>query len=209
MALTLAAKAPTAVYRFSWVVPVVEGDSVASATLTVSSGAATIPSYEVEGNSVSFILTGGTAGETTVIAASAVTADGETIIETIYVPIVATTAKGETVADLCSFALRKVMGAGVTPTATMQADAIERLTDMLQHWRVSGADVGATFPLTSATVLYCTDAHLSAIKNNLIMQVADLYNLEISRMVAANALRGLQLVKQGNLSEDRGGGVYF
>jgi hypothetical protein len=50
---------------------------------------------------------------------------------------------------------------------------------------------------------------LSAIKNNLIVQIAELYDLPVSPSVAINALRGVQHIKTANLPEDRAAGVYY
>lgn len=210
MALTFAAKPAGAVYRYTWSVPVADGDSVASATLTVSSGTATIVSYDFDGNDVSAFISGGTAGAYTVIAASAETNDGETIVETIYLPVITPDSQlANTGLDVVNFALRKVAGIGESPDADELEDGLERLSDMLAAWNDQGAGLGVPLPVASDTVLYVSDSALLAIKNNLILELADLYEFEPSPRVVQNAARGLQQIKMGNLPADRGAAVYY
>lgn len=206
MALTWAAKAPGDVYRYTWSPPLAYGDGLASYTASVSG--AVIDSESMEDNSVVLYVSGGTAGATATFTLSATSDQGETLTETIYLPIVANTA-GVTVRAVCEFALRKVFGKDETPDASAMSDAIERLEDMLRMWAVTGADVGATFPLVEATTLRVQPSFLSAIKNNLIVQIAELYDYPVSQTVAINAVRGVQHIKTVNLPEDRAAAVYF
>lgn len=196
MALTWAAKAPGDVYRYTWTPPLADGDGLAS--YTASASGATIDSDEISGDSVVFYVSGGTAATTATFTLSAVSNQGETLTETIYLPIVASTA-GTTARDICEFALRKVYGKDETPEASAMTDAIERLDDMLRGWAVTGADVGATFPLAESTTIYCPPQFVSAIKANLLIQVADLYDVPITPVQVENARRGLQLVKASRL----------
>ena len=162
----------------------------------------------VEGDEVVFDLSGGTAGDTGSIVATFTMHSGETLVDTFYVPIVSPDATGMTARDACEFALRKVYGKDETPEASAMSDAIERLNDMLREWAVTGADVGATFPLTESTVIYCKPEYQSAIKHNLALCVAEFYDLPITPYVAEKARRGLQLVKSDNLPDDRPGASY-
>lgn len=207
MALSFTAKPDGAVYQYTWNVPVIEGDSVASVTLSASG--CTIDAYELGGNSVLIFVSGGTAGTTASIDLGAVTTDGETLTDTAYIPIIADTATGMTVRDAVDFALRKVFGLGNEAPADATDDAVERLSDMLMLWKDTGSDVGATFPLTAATVIYCKPSYQVAIKNNLAVQVADYYNLPLTAAVAMNAMRGLQAVRIDNLPTDRPGADYY
>lgn len=207
MALTLAAKAPTAVYRYTWAVPVADGDSVVSYTLTESG--CTIDADALDGNGVVMVLSGGTAGTTASIAALAITADGEEIPETIYLPIVSSDATGMTARDACEYALRKVYGKDETPEASAMSDAVERLEDMLRMWAATGADVGATFPIVEATVINCRPSFQRAIKENLVIEVADLYNRALSPVTVDAARRGLQHIKSANLPAERAAAEYF
>lgn len=207
MALTWTAKAPGAVYRYSWTPALADGDGLASYTVSVSG--ATIDSEAIDDNAVVLFVSGGTAATTATFTFTAVSDQGEEFSEKVYLPIVAPDATGMTVRDVCEFALRKVYGKDETPEASALSDARERLDDMLRAWGWTGADVGASFPLADASVLYVRPEFQQAIKANLILEIADLYDLPISIKTAQNALRGMQLIKSANLSDDRPGPVYY
>lgn len=166
-------------------------------------------SAKVEGDDVVFTLSAGIAGTTGTITATMTNDDAETLVEVFYIPIVAPNATGMTVRDVCEFALRKVYGKDETPEASAMSDAVERLNDMLRAWSWTGADVGAAFPLVEASVIYCRPEFQSAIKANLILEIADLYDLPISIKTAQNAMRGMQLIKTANLPDDRPGPDYY
>jgi hypothetical protein len=207
MALTWTAKAPGAVYRYSWTPALASGDGLAS--YTVSASGATIDSEAIDDNAVVLFVSGGTAATTATFTFTAVSDQGEEFSEKVYLPIVAPDATGMTVRDVCEFALRKVYGKDETPEASALSDARERLDDMLRAWGWTGADVGASFPLADASVLYVRPEFQQAIKANLILEIADLYDLPISIKTAQNALRGMQLIKSANLSDERPGPVYY
>lgn len=207
MALTWTAKAPGAVYRYSWTPPLAQGDGLAS--YTASASGATIGSQSLESEAVVLFVSGGSAGTTATFTLTAVSDRGEKFSETIYLPIVSPDATGMTVRDVCEFALRKVYGKDETPEASAMSDAVERLDDMLRAWGWTGADVGASFPLAEASVLYVRPEFQQAIKANLILEIADLYDLPISIKTAQNAVRGMQLIKSANLSDERPGPVYY
>lgn len=210
MAITFAAKTAGSVVERRWAVPVKVGDYLASATVTVSSGTAVVDSYEVDGNDLVVMLSGGTAGAYTILAASVVTQDGETLAETIYLPVITPDSLlANTGLDVCHFALRKIAGIGDEPDADELDDALERLNDMLAKWAGEGAATGVPLPVTGETVLYVPDSALSAIKNNLILELADVYTFEPSPRVVQNAIRGLQQVKMGNLPADRASTEYY
>lgn len=166
-------------------------------------------SAEIKGDDVVFTLSAGTAGTTGTITATMTNDEAETLVEIFYIPIVAPQATGMTVRDVCEFALRKVYGKDETPEASALSDAVERLNDMLLGWKWTGADVGAAFPLVEASVIYCKPEFQSAIKANLILEIADLYDLPISIKTAQNAIRGMQLVKTANLPDRRAGPDYY
>lgn len=197
----LAAKGPSEVVQRRWLVPV-DSDDGASSVSAVATGV-TKDSATLEGDEVVLTLSAGTAATTGSIAVTVTTSRGRTLIETLYIPIVAPGSTATTVRDLVNFALRKVAGISETPDEDQAEDARERLQDMLELWRQAGADVGATRPLTLSTVIYCPESFLAAIKNNLIIEVADLYNAEVSPVVVRNATTGLAHIKQTNLSDVR------
>ena len=209
MALTLSAKPVGADQRYSWPVPVVTGDSLASAVPTVTDGSAVIEAYDTVDNSLVMFISGGAAGETTIISVVATTNDGETLSETLYLPVVSPNSSAATVEDIVSFALRKIYGIGETPPADAAEHAVECLSDMLEMWRVTGADIGAPRPLETSTILYAPESYLSAIKNNLIVQASEVFDREVTPTVAMNAARGLQHIKSLNLPDLREPADYF
>lgn len=210
MAIYLKAKAPTAVARYEWPVPVREGDSVATFVPTVSSGTAVIDSYETEGDTGVLIVSGGAADEVTVIAITATTDEGETVIETAYLPVIASTnALDVTGADIASYVLRKVAGIGDTATGDELSDVFERISAMLAAWNGQGANLGIPLPVDEGTLFLCDDAFIQAIKANGILAIADLYEYTPSPFVVEQARRGLQQIKASLLSTDERAAVYY
>lgn len=208
MAQTWAAKAPTEIVEREWAVPVDEGDSVASFSASISG--ATLDASERDGDTITLTISSGSNGATAIASLSATTTNGLVLVETFYLPIrAAANALGYTVNDICAFALRKVVGADATPTATEQSDARERLTDMLVSWAGQGADLGVKLPCEAADILYVSDAFASAIKANLTVAVADLYGSELSPVIVADARRGLQQIKSALLPDHREGADYY
>lgn len=205
MAITWAAKAPGETYTYTWLPPFTDG----LASFTLTSPDVTIESSQIADNAVEAVISGGTAGTATVTA-TATSILGEVANETIYLPIRASTlALSNTAHDICAFALRKIFGTGEEPEAEAATDALERLNDMLAAWMGQGADVGAVLPLALSDTMKVSDAFIVAIKNNLILQLADIYGMDVSPVVVANARAGLQLVKSTNLPDDRGAAEYF
>lgn len=203
MALYLAAKAPEAIYRYTWAVPIAEGDSVSATTASVTDGTAVLDSYEVIDNSVVLVISGGAAGEVTTIEAEATSADGETLFETIYLPVISSAnALANTGQGIAAYILRKVSGIGESADADEVDDVLERVSDMLAAWKLAGADIGIPLPVTTATEFVCEDAYIQAIKTNGILAAADLYEYQVSPVVAEQARRGLALVKNSLLSRD-------
>lgn len=193
MAQTLDPKAPTEVVERRWHVPGIQ-------SVTTSASGVTVDSAELDGEDALLTLSGGVAGTIGVITVTVTTGD-ETLVETFYVPVQASTlAFDDTAQAVVSFALRKIKGVRGTATAAEAADALERLNMMLAAWKATGADVGAMLPLTLDDRIYCEDAHLWAVKHNLILAIADLYGFEPSAYVQMAARSGLSLVKNSNLS---------
>lgn len=196
MADYLAAIGPDETVERRWTCPIEDGDGAAS---VVVSGTNVTVTAELDGNDVVLTLSGGTEGATAYIDVT-VTTDQEFILaDRLYVPVLAKAGASVTVQSIIEFALRKIVGIGETPDADQASDALERLGDMLEEWRITGADIGAPRPLTLSTVLYSPHSHISAIKNNLIVRLADIYNGgEVTPGVAVAAVRGLQLIKTAN-----------
>lgn len=193
MADYLAAKGPDETVERLWPAPVEASDG--AATVNVVASGVTVTAELNDDDDVVLTISGGTAGQTAYIDVTVTSNAGFILADRLYLPILATTA-GVTAQDIVSFALRKVTGLGETPDADQAADGLEKLSDMLEEWRVTGADVGAPHPLTLATVIYSPASHISAIKNNLIVRLSDQYGPElITPGVATAAVRGLQLIK--------------
>lgn len=210
MALTWEAKAPEAAIRYSWPVPVADGDTLDSFTSAVSG--ATIDDEASDGNDVVLYVSGGTAGSTAIFTLLAHTANGEDIPETIYLPILPSNdavAFGNTAQEIIDFALRPIVGLSGTPTTAERNDGLEWLNGMLARWKSEGADVGAVTPLALATVVYCPDEWLQAIKLNLRVVLAEQYGRQVAPATAIMAARGLQKIKNANLPDDRGAAVFY
>jgi len=202
MAIFWSAKTPTQVIRYNWLPDLLAGDTLASVTITATGATIDLSSFDLD--SVSVLISGGTAGETASFAASATTAEGETLTETIYLPIIASAAQiAHTAREYVTFALRRVIGNGETPSADEMTDALERLNAMVAEWRVRGADIGAAFPIVAETVIYSPDYAASALRYNLLMDVASLYGEQVSQHEALMARNGLVQIQHRNMPETR------
>jgi hypothetical protein len=208
MAQTWPAKAATEVVQRRWTVPVDDDDGLSS--FARSASGVTIDSYSTEGNDAVMVLSAGVADVTATVTLTATTSRGRVLVETFYLPVLATANDfAYTGADLVGFALRKVGGIGVTVDAAEASDALERLSDMFARWKGEGADLGVVLPVLNATILYVSDGFASAIKNNLILEIADLYSYEPSPRVIETARRGMQHIKAALLSKEREPLVYY
>lgn len=180
-----------------------DGDDIESFS-TVASGVTIAISEEIDGNNIQYRLSGGTAGQTGSLTVTVTTTGGDTLEYTVYVPIVASAAQiADTARSYIEFALRKITGIGETPDADELDDALERLNALVARWRAGGADIGAPFPLTADSVIYCPDWAVSALRYNLMVECADLYGAELTPFQYDAARRGLQLVKHKNLPTER------
>lgn len=203
-----APKAPTEVVERRWSVPVDDDDGLAS--FARSASGVTIDSYSVDGDDAVLTLSAGSADATATVTLTATTSRGRVLVETFYLPILATTNDfSYTGNDICSFALRKVVGIGASADSAELTDALERLSDMLARWRGEGADLGVVLPVLGPTVFYVSDRFASAIKNNLILELADLYEFEPSPRVVMNAARGMQHIKSTLLPKEREPAVFY
>lgn len=208
MAAFLAAKVPTEVVERRWTVPVDADDAPASASLSASG--ITVDANEFEGNELVLTLSAGTAAATGSIIATIATDQGRTLVETLYIPVIASAAQiAGTARDYCDFALRKIVGNGVEADAIELSDALERLNGIVAKWRAGGADIGAPFPLTANSVIYCPDWAVDALRFNLRVSCHDHYDAPITPFDVSEARRGLQLVKHKSLPVEREGAEYF
>jgi|SRR5690606_33674833 len=201
-------KAPGDIVRYVWKPPFRDGDGLSSFSSSVSG--AVIDAEEADGDEIVFYVSGGAAGATAIFTLVANTNEAETLTETIYLPIVASSsAFADTAEDIITFALKPVVGLGETASSDEIADALEMLNGMLAQWKGEGADVGATLPLLTSTVIYAPDSWLWAIKNNLRVVVAEQYGRMVSPVTGRLAAIGLQQIKMGNLPDERVGADYF
>lgn len=210
MAIALNSKAPSAVVRYSWDAPELEGDSILSATVSVTSGTAVIDAFSLENDILFFTVSGGALGETSIISVSAQTADGETLPDTLYLPIRPTTNQfSYTVRDVCNYALRKIVGAGGSATSDEMSDATEELSDMLAGWASEGADLGVKLPCDPSDVLYAPDWSIDGIKQNLKVRVFDLYEQATGDITRLEARRGKARIKARLVPDEREGAEYY
>lgn len=206
MADYLAPKTASEVVKRVWSIPVDGDDGATSVSLsatgiTVDNGSG---NGALEGNDLILTLSGGTAAATANIVATITTDESRTLIETLYIPIIDSAAQvADTARSYIGFALRKVAGIGEVVTAEELTDALEQLEAMLAEWRAGGAEIGATSPLTADTVIYCPDWAVNAIRYNLRVNCAGLYDLQLTPMDVERARRGLQLIKHTNLPNKR------
>lgn len=208
MAAFLSAKVPAEVAERRWTVPVDSDDAPASVALSASG--ITVDANEFEGNELVLTLSAGTAAATGSIVATVTTDQGRTLVETLTIPIVESAAQiANTARDYCSFALRKIVGIGNDPEASELTDALERLNALVASWRAGGADIGAPFPLTASSVIYCPDYAVDALRFNLRVSCHDHYDAPITAYDADRARRGLQLVKHKNLPANREGAEFY
>lgn len=197
MAISWAAKAPTAVREYTWTPDPAKG--INSATPVVTTGTATITA-DITGADIILTVTGGADGVTQVFTVTA--SDGEeTFVETFYLPIEASTNRlGNTARDVCIFALRKVTGVNREPSAAMLSDALERMNDFLAFSKVKGADFGLPLPVLEATELLLDDSYLSALKFNLRNAVHEVYGVPLSAQNIMEARSGLSAVMNSHIA---------
>jgi hypothetical protein len=208
MAQTWPAKAPTEIVERRWTVPV-DADDGLSSFARVASGV-TIDAYSMQGNDAVLTLSAGVDNVAATVTLTATTTRGRVLVETFYLPIFASPNEfAYTARDICNFALRKVAGIGTTADAAELSDALERLSDMLAAWKGQGANIGAKLPCAAADVFYISDEFASAVKNNLILEIADLYDYQPSARVINNAQRGLQQIKSSLIDAETRSTVYY
>lgn len=82
------AKDPLEVLDYTWPVPVDDGDSVATITVSRVGGSATLDSQTLTGGSIRCWISGGAADELSYFALTAVTVGGRTFRETAVLPVI-------------------------------------------------------------------------------------------------------------------------
>jgi hypothetical protein len=197
MAAVLDAKAPGETVGRLWRVEGVESVSTTATGITVVSATR-------QDDGVLFVLSGGTAAQTGTITATVVKPDGITLIETFYVPVIDSPAQtADTAREYINFALRPIVGFGESADAEEFADGLEKLSALIAEMRACGADIGAPYPLTADSVIYCPDWSVSGLRYGLRVQVMPDFGSEPTAMDYERARRGMQLAKQKGLPEVR------
>lgn len=195
-------KTASGVKAYTYTPDIVSDDSIESFVVTPTG--ATVDDEKHTGHDIILMVSGGTAGQTASFLFVVTTANGETLRQTVYLPIIESAAQiADTARSYVNFALRKIAGIGESADADELDDALERLNALIARWRAGGADIGAPFPLTADSVIYCPDWAVSALRYNLMVECADLYGAELTPFQYEQARRGLQLVKHKNLPETR------
>ena len=213
MAITFGPKFPDDVKRYSWRVPVLDGDTVMSVDAATGSGV-TVDSYELVDNDAVMFLSGGSASTTGIVTLSVTTDAGETLDETAYIPILAsngTVSHSETAQSIIEAALRSTTGInGAAATSDELDAALEELNDMLAEWRSQGADIGAP-RLALATNVYAPDGWIGAVKKNLRVRLVDLFPMTpLDAGTAVAARKGLAVIKNDILANrDPNVAVYY
>lgn len=208
MPIQWAAKAPGEVIEREWVVPVPEGDSVASYTASVIG--ATKDSDEISGDTVTIQLSAGANGSTATVTLAAVTTNGLTLAETAYLPIRSTpNAFSASVSSVLSFALRPIVGIGNVADADELEDAREGLDDILASWAAQGADLQVKLPTAPSDTLYVPDYAIPAMKAALRVRLCSLYSKPVDVEDFRAAQRGLQQIKAALVPVHRDGSEYY
>lgn len=196
------AKTPNDTKLYSFVPDMAAGDNIRS--FTMASPTLVFERQDEVDDAIVFAVSGGAAGTTAVITLTVTTEADDVLEYTIYLPIIASTTQiANTGLEYCSFALRRIIGNGEVPSADELADALERLNALVSLWRAQGADIGAVFPITASTVIYCPDYAATALRYNLLMDVASLYGEQVTQQEAVMARNGLALIQHRNLPDIR------
>lgn len=196
MAISWAAKAPTAVREYTWTPD--PAKPINTVTPVVTTGTATIAA-EIIGADIILTVTGGSAGVVQVFTVTASDGD-ETFVETFYLPIETSVNRlAQTARDVCIFALKKITGVNREPSAAMLSDALERLNDFLAVSRKKGADFGIPLPVVEATTLNMNDEFYSALKFNLRNAVHEFYGAQITAQNILEARQGLSVVMNSHI----------
>lgn len=208
MAVHLSAKPSGATQLYSWKPDLAEGDGIASFDLTGNTVG--VVASEQQGDEIAFYVSGGTGGNVYTIDAEVETSNGESLRETLYIPVYGPGVSfTDTAQEVINFALKPITGLTDSAETEEVTDALEWLNGMIAMWQGQGADVGLALPLTLASPIYCSDAHLLAIKTNLRVLVAEQYGRQVAPTTAIAALRGLQQIKMANLPQEPGTVDYY
>jgi hypothetical protein len=193
MAQTWTEKAPTEVVERRWTVPLADGDAISS--VSASGTGVTVDSDDHELDDAVVTLSAGSAGTEATVTVTVSTVDGNTHVETFFIAIRATTATSTTtVSDAVTFALRKIVGVGVTPAAEELADGVELFNGMVALWRINGMDIGVAGVLAASDTIDVPDEFLLPIKFSLRKLCHSTYEAPLTAVDAMMADQGERLI---------------
>lgn len=139
-------------YGIDWAPMLADGDTIASATLTLVQGAV-IASQSNDDTKTIAVISGGVNGRSAKFTAQLVTADGNTFNETIYLPIISSACQSympstATKRDLVEMAFEECGLPGYSFTAQPNeiASALRRLDALMRELEVQGVRIGYNFP---------------------------------------------------------------
>lgn len=87
-----------------------------------------------------------------------------------------------------------VIRAGQTPSASLQAQGIRRLNQMMALWEGEGRNIGYIPVGTVTDVLTVPDAAILGIVNNLAIHMAPSFGATVPVEIAALAMMGLSII---------------
>lgn len=196
---TWPAKSPTEAKDYTWLPPIAREDALATVAVAVASGTVTATAEIVANHKAVVTVSGGAAGEEARLTVTAVSDGGETLVGSFLVPVRAVSpAYTHTARDICSAALRKIVGLGRTPRAAELEYALESLNDMLAAWRLEGIDCGIAGQLAAYDALTVPEEYLAAIKHGLTVWLADQFGRELTPglvMLARETKRALLVAR--------------
>src|SRR5688572_5930852 len=108
-------KGPDETVERRWAVPLADCDAILTVSATGSD--VTVDSDDYALDEAVVVLSGGTAGDVATVTITVATSAGNTHVETFQLPVVAPAVQAVTARDVCFFALRKIVGVGMTPSA--------------------------------------------------------------------------------------------
>lgn len=132
--------------------PQLGDDTIASFVLAVASGTVVVNSSDNTDQAVSFILGGGTSGQTSTLLLTVTTTAGQVLQRDLSIAVSATatntfpsTSTKGTVVDM-AFEEITLAGYNLDATTDEQASAIRRLDSLMARWAHSSLNVGYNFP---------------------------------------------------------------
>lgn len=193
MAQTWLKKAPSEVVERRWTVPLADGDAISS--VSTSATGVTVDGDDYQLDEAIVTLSAGSAGVKATVTVTVSTVDGNTHVETFFIAIRASTAAfGTTVRDVVSFALRKILGVGVSAESEELDDGVELFNGMIALWRINGMDIGVAKELAASDTIDVPDEFILPIKYSLRKLCHSTYEAPLTAVDATMADQGERLI---------------